>query len=103
MTDSPWYRWEGPDLLLHVRVQPRASRDEIVGPQGEHLKVRISAPPVEGKANIHLAKFIAKAFGVARSRVYLLSGETGREKRLRITSPAVLPQNAAIHPANCRK
>ena len=84
-----------------MRVQPKASRDEIVGPYGEEsgaLKVRISAPPVDGKANTHLIKFIAKQFGVSRGAVELLSGETGRNKRIAITGPNRLPEKAAIVP-----
>lgn len=85
------YRWEGDDLLLEIRVQPRASRDEIVGLHGEQLKVRITAPPVDGKANSHLQRYIAKAFGVAPSAVVLVGGETGRDKRFRIHSPREIP------------
>jgi hypothetical protein len=91
-----WYRWEGEDLIVEVRVQPRASRDEIVGPHGEQLKVRITAPPVDGKANVHLVKYLAKAFGVAPSAVMLVGGETGRDKRLRIHRPRELPVVTAI-------
>lgn len=82
---------------MHVRVQPRASRDEIIGPHGEDaLKIRITAPPVEGKANTHLIRFIARAFGVARSQVNLLGGEGSRNKRLSIDSPKQLPDSARI-------
>lgn len=81
------YQWNGGNLLLCVRVQPRASKNEIVGIQGEHIKIRITAPPVEGKANNHLIQFLAKSFGVAKSRIQLLSGESCREKRLCIESP----------------
>jgi len=88
---SDFYRWEGDALVLNVRVQPRASRDEIVGPHGDSLKVRITAPPVDGKANAHLVKYLAKAFGVPRARVTLLGGESGRDKRLRIDDPGRLP------------
>jgi len=90
--EHPAWEWQGEDLVLRVRVQPKASRDEICGLQGEALKVRITAPPVDGKANTHLIKFLAKQFGVARSAVTLLSGETGRDKRLRIHAPARLPE-----------
>ncbi len=83
--------WQGEDLLLRVYVQPRAGRDEIVGWHGEALKVRITSPPVDGKANAHLIRFLAKAFGVPRARVGLVGGETGRQKRLRIESPERLP------------
>ncbi|MDT8383571.1 MAG: DUF167 family protein [Gammaproteobacteria bacterium] len=91
-----WYRWEGDTLTLSVRVQPKASSDEIVGPcadplGGESLKVRITAPPVDGKANAQLVKFLAKAFGVAKSRVSVLAGEGGRQKRVQISAPTRLP------------
>lgn len=92
MADSSgWYRWEGEDLILQVRVQPQASRDEFAEVQGTHLRIRITAPPVEGKANAHLCKFLAQVFQVPKSGVTLLSGETAREKRLRITRPRRLP------------
>jgi len=94
-----WYRWQETDLLLAVRLQPRASRDEIVGPHGDALKVRITAPPVEGQANAHLIKFLAAAFGVPRSQVTLVSGDTARSKQLRITRPSRLPPEAMIPPA----
>ena len=92
----PAVRWEGEDLVLDLRVQPRASRDELVGPYGEQLKVRITAPPVDGKANDHLLRFVAKAFGVAPSAVTLVAGETGRDKRLRISRPRSFPNVTGI-------
>ncbi len=88
---SDFYRWEGGALTLDVRVQPRASRDEIVGPHGGSLKIRITAPPVDGQANAHLIEYLAKAFGVPRARVTLLGGESSRDKRLRIDTPGRLP------------
>lgn len=86
-----WYRWDGEDLILDLHIQPRASRDAIAGEHGNRLKVRITAPPVEGKANRHLLKFLAGLFGVASRDVSLLSGDTGREKRVRIHRPQHLP------------
>ena len=91
-----WYRWEGEILILSVRVQPKASSDEIVGPcadalGGESLKIRITAPPVDGKANAHLVKFLAKTFGVAKSRVSVVAGDSGRQKRVHIIGPTRLP------------
>ena len=92
-----WYQWQGDTLLLSVRLQPRASCDEIIGPHGaESLKVRITAPPVDGKANRHLIQFLAKAFGVAKGQISLVSGATGRDKRLAIIAPARLPPAAMI-------
>lgn len=87
-----YWRWEGGRLLLAVHIQPRASRDEIVGPYGDDsLKIRLSAPPVDGKANAHLIKFFAKQFGVAKSQIELLSGHSGRDKRVAIQAPTRLP------------
>jgi uncharacterized protein (TIGR00251 family) len=91
-----WYRWQGDTLILSVRVQPKASSDQLVGPcddgqGGESLKIRITAPPVDGKANAHLIKYLAKSFGVAKSKVQLTAGESGRNKRIHIVSPGKLP------------
>ncbi|RMD69376.1 MAG: YggU family protein [Gammaproteobacteria bacterium] len=87
-----FFRWEGEDLILKVRVQPKASRDALMGPQGDALKVSITAPPQEGKANAHLIRFLAKCFQVAPSRITLLSGARGKVKRLRIASPGRIPE-----------
>ena len=86
-----WYAWEGDDLILSLRIQPKASRDEWVGPHGDNCKVRITAPPVDGKANAHLLQFVAKTCGVAKSQVSLVSGETARNKRVRVIAPRRLP------------
>jgi hypothetical protein len=84
-------RWDGADLVLHIQVQPRASRNELAGIHGDRLKVRLTAPPVDGRANAALIAFLAELFGVSRSCVTLLAGETGRAKRVRIKRPARLP------------
>ncbi len=88
--EHPWYRWQGDDLILSLRLQPRASRDEVVGVQGDALKIRITAPPVDGKANSYLIKFLAKLFDVPTARVTLLSGDTARDKRVCISRPGRL-------------
>jgi hypothetical protein len=87
-----WFRWDGEDLLLTCHLQPRASRDEFAGLHGEALKIRLTAPPVEGRANAQLLAFLAEAFGVAKSRVSLESGELNRHKRVRIHQPQRLPE-----------
>ena len=86
-----FYQWQDDDLLLRIKVQPKASKDELSEILGDCLKVRITAPPVDGKANKHLITFLAKTFKVAKSNVELISGETGREKRIKIHSPKHLP------------
>lgn len=89
--DGGGYGWDGADLILRVRVQPRSSRDCWSGLQDGRFSVRITAPPVDGQANAHLREWLAGLCGVAKSRVTLLAGETGREKRFRITAPKRLP------------
>ncbi|MBC9252708.1 YggU family protein [Pseudomonas alcaligenes] len=86
-----WYRWDGEDLLLDCHLQPKASKDEFAGLHGERLKIRLTAPPVEGKANAQLLAFLGKEFGVAKSQVSLESGELNRHKRVRIRAPQRLP------------
>ena len=86
-----YFRWDGEDLILDCHLQPKASKDEFAGLHGERLKIRLTAPPVEGKANAQLQAFLAKAFGVAKSQVSLDSGELNRQKRLRIHAPKSLP------------
>jgi len=86
-----FYRWRDDTLLLNVQVQPRAHRDEIVGEHGDALRIRITAPPVDGEANLHLIRFLANVFGVSRDAVRLASGRTGRRKSFHIVSPEKLP------------
>ena len=96
---SGWYRWDGADLLLSLRVQPRAARDELVI-EATRLRVRITAPPVDGAANAHLLRFLAAEFGVAASRTSLVRGVSGREKLVRIDAPSQVPDalsDAGMH------
>lgn len=73
------------DLILCVYVQPRASKNQICGIQGEELKIRLTSPPVDGAANKLCREFVADLFDVSKSSVEIISGETSRHKRLRIT------------------
>ncbi len=86
------YRWERDNLVLDVRVQPRAKRDEIEGTYGKKLKIRISAPPIDGRANAHLIKYLAKLFRVPAYMVEIVAGKTSRDKRIRIRTPQNLPE-----------
>lgn len=67
---------------LAILVQPRASKNQLVGLQGEELKVRLTSPPVEGAANKLCIQFFAKTFKIPKSSVRLLSGESSRHKRI---------------------
>jgi hypothetical protein len=90
--------WQGTALILELHVQPGAKRDEVVGLHGERLKIRTSAPPVDGRANRHLLDFLAQCFGVPKSAVSLLRGETSRQKTVRIDAPTRLPDEFSIPP-----
>ena len=70
--------------LVHLRVQPRATRNEIVAWQDEALRVRVTAPPVDGAANGAVRELIAGALGVAPSAVTLVRGERSRDKVVRV-------------------
>ncbi len=70
--------------LLRVRVQPRASRDEVLGWDGVTLRVRVSAAPVDGEANEALVALLARSFRVPQSAVTLVRGAHGRDKLVRI-------------------
>lgn len=70
----------GEGIKLEVRVQPRSSRNQITGVQEGALKVKLTAPPVDGEANAALIEFLARLFGVSRGSVTILRGETGRIK-----------------------
>jgi uncharacterized protein len=77
---------------ITVRVQPRAARDEVVGAHGDALKVRLTAPPVEGRANAALVALLAKALGVSPSAVAVTTGQVGRIKV--VTVAGLRPEEA---------
>ncbi len=68
------------DILLAVHVQPGAKRTEYVGPHGDRAKIRLAAPPVDGKANQALVAWVAKQFGVRKGDVSIIRGQTSRQK-----------------------
>ena len=73
------------DLTLKIYLQPKASKNEIVGPYRDGIKVRVTAPPVGGKANEALLRFLATSFDLSPSQVEILKGHHSREKVLRLS------------------
>ncbi len=71
-------------VILSLKVQPRSSKNQWVGVHGDEVKVKLTAPPVDGAANQCCCKFIAESLHVAASQIQLLSGETSRHKRVLI-------------------
>lgn len=86
-----FYRWEQQDLILWIHVQPRARQNGILGVVGDRLKLKITATPTDGQANVQISQLFAEWFGVPKSQVVILSGHHSRDKRLRIKSPKKLP------------
>lgn len=94
MTD--WYRREGEVLSLTLHVQPGAKRTDISGLHGEALKIRLAAPPIEGRANEALLRFIADTFGVPLRQVELKQGGQSRHKVVMVTGSKVAPDSLLI-------
>ena len=90
--DAPWRR-VGADgsVTLTIHAQPGAKKTEVAGVHGDALKIRVASPPVEGRANEELRRFLADAFGVPRRNVTLVRGDTGRRKTVRVASPTTRP------------
>ena len=78
LTDTP------AGAVLNLRIIPRAHQNAIQGELGDALKIRLCAPPVDGAANAALVEFLAETFALPRARVQLLSGQTSRNKRVRL-------------------
>ena len=69
-------------ICLKIKVLPRASKTEFCGIAGDEIKIKLQSPPVDGKANKALIEFLSEFFGISKSCVELLSGETSRKKRV---------------------
>jgi uncharacterized protein (TIGR00251 family) len=82
-------RQDGEDVLIGIKAVPGASRDQLAGAIGERLKVRISAPPEDGKANKAICRLIAAALRVKGRDVTIESGRSSREKTVRIAGVVV--------------
>lgn len=79
-----WLTEKSGCLFINIHLQPRASKNEIVGIHGDSLKVRLTSPPVEGAANSHVIEFFAKRLGIQKSNITIVSGEKSRHKTLKI-------------------
>ena len=71
--------------MLDITVAPRASRNRVMGVHDNRLKIQLAAPPVEGKANDALVRFLADTLGVARAQVDIVGGPQSKRKTVRLT------------------
>ena len=90
---ASWYRRDGDDVLLVLHIQPGAKRSEIAGLHGDALKIRLAAPPIEGRANEALQRFIADSFGVPLRNVELEKGAQSRRKTVRVSGSEMEPDS----------
>ena len=81
-----WLRESAGRTTLTLHIQPGARKTEVAGLHGDALKIRLAAPPVDGKANAALIEFVADRLGLAKSAVSLKSGQTSRRKVLEVTA-----------------
>lgn len=87
---SDWFRVAGDGrVTLTLHIQPGAKKTEVAGQHGDALKIRLAAPPVDGKANEALLRFVAETLGLPKSAVNLKSGQTSRRKVLEIHGAAI--------------
>lgn len=96
-----WFAWQDDRLVLRLRVQPRAKRPGVDGVQGDRLRVRIGAPPVDDKANAELLALLAADFELPRRAVTITQGGHGQSKTVTLTAPRVLPDWFARLAAPC--
>jgi uncharacterized protein (TIGR00251 family) len=88
-----WFRTDNDGIILTLHIQPGAKRSEVAGLHGEALKIRLAAPPLEGRANEALQRFIADRFDVPLRQVELLRGSHSRHKMVRVTGSNVKPES----------
>lgn len=93
MSATNFYRWDGADLKLRVKVSPRARQNAVMGANGDALYVRITAPPVENKANQVLIELLAKLFKVPKRQVEITYGLSNAHKQVTIHRPENLPES----------
>lgn len=89
---------DGSSISLSVHVQPRASRTRIAGLHGDALKLCITTPPVDGKANAAVIEFLAKLFKIPKTAVTLASGEASRDKRIILAGVSAAQAETVLQP-----
>ena len=90
---STWYQRSGDIITLVLHVQPGAKQTNVAGLHGEALKIRLAAPPIEGRANEALLRFIADRFDVPLRSVELKQGGQSRHKRIAVSGSKVEPES----------
>ena len=90
---SEWYRRNGDVITLTLHIQPGAKRTDVAGLHGDALKIRLAAPPIEGRANEALLKLIAELFDVPVRQVELKQGGQSRHKVVAVSGSKIEPES----------
>ena len=93
---AAFYRLDGDTLILSVRVQPGARRDEVAEVRNGVLRIRLQATAIEGRANAALCAFLAERLGTAKSRVRVLQGKNSRSKRVTVSGARHAPETLVL-------
>lgn len=78
------FKIRGNDIIIKVKIVPGSSKNKIIGAYNDALKISIAAPPIEGKANKKCIAYLAKYFDVAKSKIEIISGQTSKNKLIKI-------------------
>ncbi len=97
MKSQRWYRWDRSNLVLRVKVRPGSASDDIIDVTGDTLRVRLRAPPTNGKANQALLVMLAAAFSVPKRNVTIRHGHGSRIKTVVVAQPLTVPDALIAH------
>jgi uncharacterized protein len=86
----------GNTIIMHSIITPKSSKDEIIGLLGNEVKISITAPPIDGKANTYICKYLGKLFKTAKSNVKILKGENNKHKTIEISHIQELPEKVKL-------
>ncbi|MBA3063724.1 YggU family protein [bacterium] len=81
---NDYFKITGNDIVIKVKIVPGSSKNKILGVHNDAIKITITAPPIEGKANKKCIAYLAKYFDVAKSKIEIISGQTSKNKLIKI-------------------
>ncbi len=96
---APYLREEDDGVSLNVLVQPRSSKNQLLGPHGDRLKIQVTAPPVDGRANAMVKELLAELLGIPRHALEITRGLTAREKTVHVRGLRLAQVQAQVEAA----
>lgn len=93
-----WLKGDAQNAVISLHIQPGAKKTEIVGEHGTALKIRLAAPPVDGKANEALIAYLAEVLNIPKKRLELLTGSSSRSKRVQVLGLSVEAVDQGLKP-----